>query len=303
MRKMGGLRKDMPGTFWTMTVATFAIAGIFPLAGFFSKDEILFRAYTSPHGSKVLWALGVFTAFLTAFYMFRQWFLTFFGQFRGEVKTAHSHHDEKHGQEAHTHHGNAHESPKIMLLPLVVLALLSIVGGWVGWPQVLGGSNHFEHFLAPVFEEYAPAPHDVSPAEPAEPSEPPEIALTVAATGAALLGIGLAWFLYYKRTDLPEKLEARFRGTYDTLSNKYYVDELYGAAIVRPIIGLSRDVLWRVIDAGIIDGTVNSSAHAMRDVGGGMRRMQSGNIRSYAGWVALGAACIVAYMVWLGVAR
>ena len=301
MRKMGGLRKDMPGTFWTMTVATFAIAGIFPLAGFFSKDEILFRSYTSQHGSIWFWAVGVFTAFLTAFYMFRLWFLTFFGEFRGEVKAAHSHHDEKHGQEAHAHHGNAHESPKVMLLPLVVLAVLSVVGGWIGWPQVLGGSNHFEHYLSPVFESYAPMTHEAASSEPAEPQGPSEVTLTIAATGAALLGIGLAWFLYYKRTDLTPKLRARFAGAYATLENKYYVDEIYGAAIVRPLIGLSRAVLWRFVDAGIIDDSINHTAHAVREVGGGVREMQSGNIRSYAGWVAVGAACVLAYMVWLGV--
>jgi NADH-quinone oxidoreductase subunit L len=304
MRKMGGLRRDLPWTFWTMTVATLAIAGIFPLAGFFSKDEILFRAYTGANGSVWFWALGVFTAFLTAFYMFRLWFLTFFGEFRGEVKTAHSHHDEKGGQEAHAHHDNAHESPKVMLIPLVVLAILSFIGGWIGWPQVLGGSNRFEHYLAPVFESYAPVAHEIhiiTPSEPAEPQGVSEMTLTVAATSAALLGIGLAWFLYYRRRDLPEKLRQRFNAAYVTLENKYYVDELYAATIVRPIIGFSRAVLWRFVDVTVIDGSVNNGAHAVREVGGGLREMQSGNIRSYAGWVALGAACVVAYMVWLGV--
>jgi len=188
-----------------------------------------------------------------------------------------------------------------MLAPLVALAVLSIVGGWIGWPQVLGGSNHFEHFLAPVFESNSPTAHEVAASEPAEPQGPSEMALTVTATGAALLGIGLAWFLYSRRRDLPEKLRQRFNAAYVTLDNKYYVDELYGAAIIRPIIGFSRAVLWRFMDAGIIDGSINNSAHAVRDVGGGIREMQSGNIRSYAGWVALGAAFVVAYMVWLGV--
>ncbi|HEU5453814.1 MAG TPA: NADH-quinone oxidoreductase subunit L, partial [Terriglobales bacterium] len=117
----------------------------------------------------------------------------------------------------------------------------------------------------------------------------------------ALLGIGLAWLLYYKRTDLPGKLRASFAGTYSTLENKYYVDEAYAATIVGPIIGFSRAVLWKLVDATLIDGTVNETAHAATDVSNGFRQMQSGNIRSYAGWVALGGAAIMVYMVWLGV--
>ncbi|MGH9524063.1 MAG: NADH-quinone oxidoreductase subunit L [Terriglobales bacterium] len=301
MRKMGGLRHEMPWTFWTMTMATLAIAGAPGFSGFFSKDEILYRAFTGEHGGWGFWAVGVFTAGLTAFYMFRLWFLTFFGDFRGEVKTAHSHHDEKAGQEAHAH-ANAHESPKVMLIPLVVLAILSVVGGWVGIPDVfIKGGNHFESFLAPVFELYAPAAHELAAAMPGEGHGPSEIALTLTATGAGLLGFLAAWFLYSKRRDLVPKLRETFHGAYVTLENKYYVDELYAAVIVNPLIGLSRAVLWRFIDARLIDGSINSSARGVRGVGSATRYMQSGNIRSYAGWVALGAGCIVAYMVWLGV--
>jgi NADH-quinone oxidoreductase subunit L len=123
----------------------------------------------------------------------------------------------------------------------------------------------------------------------------------VTATGAALLGIALAWLMYYKRRDLPEKLRARFAGVYDALEHKYYVDEIYAWIFVKPLVEGSRNVLWRVIDAGAIDGTVNETAEAARDVSNVFRRMQSGNIRSYAAWVALGGAAVVAYMVWLGV--
>ena len=297
MRKMGGLRHHIPGTFWTMTVATFAIAGIFPLSGFFSKDEILYRAWASPFGWWGFWAVGVFSAFLTAFYMFRLWFLTFFGEHRGEP--APQHHQGPAGHEHDTHKGHIHESPRVMLIPLIVLAVLSFAGGWIGWPQALGGSNHFEHFLAPVFEEHAAA-HEAA-ASPAEGHAPSEIALTATATSAALLGIALAWLMYYKRRELPEKLRQRFQGVYAALEHKYYVDEIYGWLFVRPLIEGSRAVLWRVIDAGAIDGTINESAEAARDVSNSVRRMQSGNIRSYAGWVALGGAVVVAYMVWLGV--
>jgi NADH-quinone oxidoreductase subunit L len=125
--------------------------------------------------------------------------------------------------------------------------------------------------------------------------------LTAAATSAALLGIALAWLMYYKRRDLPEKLRQRFQGVYSALEHKYYVDEIYGWLFVQPLIEGSRAVLWRVIDAGAIDGTINEAAESARDVSNSVRRMQSGNIRSYAGWVALGGAVVVAYMVWLGV--
>src|ERR1043165_6063412 len=154
MRKMGGLRKQIPWTFWTMTAATLAIAGAPGFSGFFSKDEILWRAFSSEHGSWGFWAVGLFTAFLTAFYMFRLWFLTFFGEFRGA-----SAHDEHAGREQHSHgdeHPHApHESPPVMLAPLVVLAVLSVVGGWIGIPAVMHGGNHFEKWLAPVVENYS----------------------------------------------------------------------------------------------------------------------------------------------------
>ncbi len=297
MRRMGGLRPHMPWTFWTMTIATFAIAGIFPLSGFFSKDEILWRSFSSHFGSWGFWAVGVFTAFLTAFYMFRLWFLTFFGEFRGTAVHPHEHA----GRERHAHEGFAHESPKVMLIPLVILAVLSFAGGWIGWPQVLGGSNRIEHFLAPVFEGPAATAHEAAAASPAEPTGPSEITLTVTATGAALLGIALAWLMYYRRRDLPAKLRERFHGAYTALENKYYVDEFYAAAIVLPIVNFSRAVLWRFVDVGLIDGAINDSADGMREVSRGFGHMQSGNIRSYAGWVALGAAAVIAYMVWLGV--
>src|ERR1700675_1646143 len=156
MRQMGGLRTKIPWTFWTMTIATFAIAGIPPFAGFFSKDEILWRAYQA---SWVYWFIGLFTAFLTSFYMFRLWFMTFFGEYRG---TAEAHEDSAHdlanddmragGPAPHGHgHGGIHESPWVMVIPLVVLAFLSFTGGWIGVPASLGGNNHFDIFLGPVF--------------------------------------------------------------------------------------------------------------------------------------------------------
>jgi NADH-quinone oxidoreductase subunit L len=320
MRKMGGLRKQIPWTFWTMTAATLAIAGAPGFSGFFSKDEILWRAFSSHYGSWGYWAVGLFTAFLTAFYMFRLWFLTFFGEYRGA-----SAHDEHAGREQHTHsdehahHGHAHESPPVMLAPLVVLALLSVVGGWIGIPAVMGGGNHFEKFLAPVMESGAPhtefaestapkgetrgepAARQPEPASnPAEPHGPSELMLSLAATFAALLGFLGAWWIYFKQVGLADRLQARFRALYDVLEHKYWVDEIYNAAIVRPLIAMSTVLFWRGVDTDTIDATLNNSARGAQGVSDVFRRMQSGNIRSYAGWVAAGAAAVVIYMAWSG---
>jgi NADH-quinone oxidoreductase subunit L len=318
MRKMGGLRKEMPWTFWTMTAGTFAIAGFPFLSGFFSKDLILFKVFSSPFGSKVLWAVLLLTAFMTSFYMFRQWFLTFFGEFRGTPAAAgHGAHHEHKGQEKHQHHGFAHESPMIMVIPLVLLAILSIVGGIPG----AGENSRFGHFLAPVFTQYseglpaaavsggeATGEHtttaETTAAPPAhEAGAELEYELMACAIGTFLLGFGLAWYLYYKRPDLPPKMASSVQGLYNTLSNKYYVDEFYGATIIRPIVDGSTNILWRAIDAGLIDGTVNETAHATGEVSNEFRKMQSGNIRSYAGWVAIGAAAVIAFMVWKGGAQ
>jgi NADH-quinone oxidoreductase subunit L len=246
---------------------------------------------------------------MTSFYMFRQWFLTFFGEFRGTPAAVHGGHHEHKGQEEHHHAGHAHESPMIMILPLVVLAILSVVGGWIGTP----GNNRFGNFLAPVFSQYSeglPAAA-VSGEVTGEHAAPVaheegadlELPLTLAASGAGVLGFFLAWFLYHRRPDLPPKMAASLPGIYKTLSNKYYVDEFYGAAIIRPIVDASTNILWKTIDAGLIDGTVNETASAASDVSNEFRKMQSGNIRSYAGWVAVGAAAVIAFMVWTAGAR
>ena len=155
MRKMGGLRKKIPWTFWRMTAATLAISGIPGFAGFFSKDEILWRSYQA---SWAYWLVGVITAFLTSFYMFRLWFMTFFGEYRGEAEAEHGHGSHS-ANDAHGGHGHGgiHESPRVMVIPLVILAVLSVVGGYVGVPGSLGGNNRFDKFLGPVFHGSAPA--------------------------------------------------------------------------------------------------------------------------------------------------
>jgi NADH-quinone oxidoreductase subunit L len=310
MRKMGGLRTKIPWTFWTMTAGTLAIAGIPGLAGFFSKDEILWRAYEA---SWVYWLVGLVTAFVTSFYMFRLWFMTFFGEYRGEAESSHgglSAHD-AHG--AHGH-GGIHESPRVMVIPLVILAILSVVGGYVGVPGSLGGSNHFDKFLGPVFHAGAPAGVQNAVGEKSaseqetEGPEPKtgastELLFTGISVLAALLGFTLAWQLYYRNPQLPAKIAASMQGAYQALAHKYYVDEFYGAFLVKPLIEGSTRILWQGVDRKIIDAAVNDAGDGARHLSDEARHMQSGNIRSYAGWIAAGSAVVIAFMVWMAVSR
>jgi len=314
MRQMGGLRTKIPWTFWTMTMATFAIAGIPPLAGFFSKDEILWKAYSSPFGSRVYWLIGVATAFITSFYMFRLWFLTFFGEYRGTAESGHGHgHDSRTGAPStsaqgrsapHGHgHGGIHESPKVMLIPLVILAVLSVCGGWVGI------NNRFENFLAPVFHPAGvtmvnsanePAESQSAMPEPQPTEVGNETLLMAVSVFVGLAGLFLAWILYYRRPQLPQQIAQALGGFYQAVLNKYWVDELYAAVFVKPLVDGSTKILWRGIDQGVIDATLDNSADGARGVSDAMRHMQSGNLRSYAGWVAAGAAVVIGYMIWMG---
>jgi NADH-quinone oxidoreductase subunit L len=304
MRRMGGLRHYIPWTFWTMTAATFAIAGFPPFAGFFSKDQILWKAFSGEHGSWVFWAIGVFTAFLTSFYMFRLWFLTFFGEYRGETGTGH---DDQHlhaisdsragGPAPHGHVG-IHESPTIMLIPLVILALLSICGGWAG-------GERFDKFLSPVLHagvsanslEEVGAATAVSEQKEHDASEGLLESISVL---AAASGLFLAWLLYQKRPQLPQEIAHSLGGFYEAVVHKYYVDEIYAAVFVKPLIDGSTRILWHGIDQDVIDATLDNSAEGAREVSDAVRHMQSGNLRSYAGWIAAGAAVVIAYMVWMG---
>jgi NADH-quinone oxidoreductase subunit L len=287
MRKMGGLRTKIPWTFWSMTAATFAIAGFPPFAGFYSKDAILFRAFTSPYGSWVYWAIGVFTAFLTSFYMFRLWFLTFFGEYRGEEHGGHGDHARTGMSAPHVH---IHESPKIMLGPLVILAVLSVCGGWIG-------STRFDNFLVPALYSNSPAN---APTLGHGEEAVSEGLLTSISIVAAFAGLGLAWLLYQRRPQLPQEIAQAMGGFYQAVLHKYYVDELYAVLFVRPVIDGSTKLLWHGIDRDVIDATLDNSADGAREVSDAARHMQSGNIRSYAGWVAAGAAGVIAYMVWIG---
>ena len=249
MRHMGGLRTKIPWTFWTMLCAALAIAGFPFLSGFFSKDEILLAAHA--HAPWIYW-LGVITAGMTAFYVFRAMFLTFFGEARG--------------------HHHPHESPAVMLGPLVVLAVLSLAGGWL-----------------------FPVPKYLQPLLPL--AEKPESSiLMIISVAAGLLGIFLAWLMYVAKPGLADSLGG---GLYKLVYNKYFVDELYDAAVVQPVVGGSRVLLWKGMDAGVIDGLVNGTGAFARGIGGVLRLLQSGNARSYATWVLFGS---VAVLVTLGIA-
>jgi NADH-quinone oxidoreductase subunit L len=272
MRHMGGLSSKIKYTYWTMLIATLAISGIPPLAGFFSKDSILLNAFKSENGGHALYAIGLFTALLTSFYMFRLIFLTFHGKPR---------YDE--------HHVHVHESPWNMLGPLVVLAVLSVIGGWIAAPALWGGQDYFSNFLAPIFGSSEKA-EVLSEAA----ARNLEWTLAVVAVIAALIGLAVAWWMYLRRPEQPEKLAKSARPVYSLLLQKYWVDELYNAVVVAPLMWISRQILWRGVDVGLIDGTVNGLAHTTSGVGDTVRHAQSGNTRSYAVWVVIGAIVVIA---------
>ncbi len=274
MRRMGGLGKKIKYTYWTMLIATLAIAGIPPLAGFFSKDAILLNAFQNSGGNHQLYVFGLLTALLTSFYMFRLIFLTFHGKPR---------YDE--------HHVHVHESPWSMLGPLVMLAVLSVIGGWVAAPALWGGPDYFADFLGPVFGS-AEGARAVS--EGAVGAHQLELILAVVAVASALIGLGVAFWLYIRQPGKPEALAKSIRGVYTTLLNKYYVDEFYAATVVKPLMWVSTNVLWKFVDVAGIDGTVNGIASSATSLGDTVRHTQSGNTRSYAVWVVIGALVVIA---------
>lgn len=187
-----------------------------------------------------------------------------------------------------------------MVVPLVVLAFLSLTGGWIGVPAALGGSNHFDKFLGPVFHSTTTAPQQETEGPEAQTSHATELAFTGISVLAGLLGFALAWLLYYRNPQLPQQIAAALGGLYDAVVHKYYVDELYATLFVKPLIAGSALILWHGIDQDVIDASVDNSAQGAREVSDSVRHMQSGNLRSYAGWVAAGAAVVIAYMVWMG---
>jgi NADH-quinone oxidoreductase subunit L len=272
LNNMGGLRKHTPITANTMLIGALAISGIFPLAGFFSKDEILWSAWS--HGHPWVWLFGLMTAGMTAFYMFRLIFLAFYGKERTSENARH----------------HLHESPRSMTVPLLILAVLSIIGGFVGFPAWLG-PNSFERFLEPSCSlslahtvHYEEQTHTV------------ELGFAGISVVVALLGIFLAYRLYVQSPQLADNLAGRFRGLHSLLFHKYYVDEVYDAVIVTPTVDGSRKVLWRGFDVGVVDGVVNGVGESVRAWAGLLKNVQNGLIRSYAAWILMGAVAVLVYI-------
>jgi len=288
MRKMGALRKKIPVTFWTFFIATLAIAGIPGLSGFFSKDEILWQAFSSSHGHFLLWLVAAVAAGMTAFYMFRALFLTFFGESRVDPHVAH----------------HIHESPRIMTIPLIILAVLSVIGGYVGVPHVLGGANHIHEFLAPVVggSEAAKGHAAISliaqawasGGESSGYSAALELLMMVISVIIALIGIGMAYLFYIKNPALPKLMAERWKGLYTLVANKYYVDEIYQVLFVNSIKKLGVG-LWRGFDDLVIDGTVNGIAILIGWISGVMRRVQTGLVQNYAFSMIVGGLILIIY--------
>jgi len=253
LRQMGGLRKYMPVTAWTLLFASLAISGVPGTSGFFSKDAILVAAYER---APWMYWLGVLTAGMTAFYVFRAWFLAFTGKYRG--------------------HAHPHESPLVMTGPLMVLAALSLAGGFINVP----------HWLEPMFPEKAE-----------------NQMLAWLSAGVGLAGIAISYVFYVAKPGLADSFANSVKGLYTLVYNKYFVDEVYDATVVQPLIKGSRTVLWRGVDAGLIDGTVNGIGTRSRGIGGVLRLLQSGSIRTYAAWVVLGSVVVLLAIGFAGGAR
>jgi NADH-quinone oxidoreductase subunit L len=277
IQKMGGLSKYMPITHRTFLIASIAIAGIFPFAGFFSKDEILWNVFS--HGSPVMWALLVVAAFCTAFYMFRLVHLTFNGAERFDA-----------------HHVHPHESPATMTIPLIILAVLSVVGGFLGVPHALGAPMHIgnwiEHWLAPVLE---PA-HKVLAHGESHEIHAIEYVLMAVSLGIAIAGILLARAWYNSASDAPASFANRMKGLYNLLWNKYFIDELYYGLIVNPLHKIADVVFSKGAETYGIDNVVNRSGSVVTALAELFRRAQSGIVQNYALLMVVG---IIAVMAWL----
>ncbi|MBE0597686.1 MAG: NADH-quinone oxidoreductase subunit L [Desulfuromonadales bacterium] len=276
MRNMGGLRKKMPITYITFLVSAIAIAGIPGFSAFFSKDEILWFAFASPQGSPWLWAVGACAAGLTAFYMFRLVHMTFHGAQRTAAKAR----------------DHIHESPLVITIPLMVLGLLAVVGGYVGIPHVIGNAlghipNYLDNFLHPVFGATQAQAHGAASTE---------VSLMVVSVALAVIGILLASWMYLWQPELPGKFVANFKGAYRTIHNKWYVDEIYDAMFINPTKRLGT-FLWKGFDVQVIDGIVNGTGKVINAFSKGLRFTQSGFVHNYAMTMVVGMVVIVAFFL------
>jgi NADH-quinone oxidoreductase subunit L len=271
IRRMGGLKKIMPRTYWTFLISSFAIAGFPPLSGFFSKDEILWKAFAD--GSWVLWLLGAGAALMTAFYMFRMVTLTF----EGTPRWGHDKHP--------------HESPATMTVPLIVLAALAVVGGFVGVPAVLGGGNAIHQWLHPVF-----AQAEATMRLPEHHNHALEYALMGISVLIGITGFWLGRSMFLKDANADAKL-MKAGGLYKLLANKYFVDEVYDATVVRPMVKTSESFLFRVFDVRIIDGIVNGLGKLTAAGSSALRVIQTGVVQQYAVLVVLGIAVVLGLII------
>jgi NADH-quinone oxidoreductase subunit L len=274
IRKMGGLRRHMPTTYWTFLVGGLAIAGIFPLAGFFSKDAILLGAWL--HGHPLLWIVGVLVAGMTAFYIFRLIFLTFHGSFRFGGAAA----------------PRPHESPAAMTLPLIALAVLATVGGWVGIP-LIHGADVFGDFLVPVFRATDKLWHGPT----GHAGVGLELVLMLISLAVAVCGIWLAHRMYVGRPELAKEVAKRFPALHTLLVNKYYVDELYEGLFVIPL-KTAATVLWKGVDVLLVDGVVNGVGDAFRRMSGVIRGFQTGYAKTYLLSMVIGIVAITLFYTW-----
>jgi NADH-quinone oxidoreductase subunit L len=306
------LKKYLPITYWTFLVGTLAIAGFPLLSGFFSKDEILWKTYTTdaPSFHLVLYVVALITAFLTATYMFRLLFMTF----HGERRTTADHGDASHmapkaasmTHAAHDHghgHGHAapHDAPPSMAFALIVLAVGSLLAGYVGVPHALGGENRIETFLHPSFTVAGAAHEEAGAAGAAgehHADTQTELMLMGLSVGVGLAGIGLAWFFWYRNPENAAAMQRRFRPVHRLLLNKYYVDELYDAAVVQPVKVVSEEALWRGVDTRVVDGAVNGAGQVVGGMSAVMRLLQSGSVKAYAASTFFGVVAILAYYLW-----
>ncbi|MGB8646246.1 MAG: NADH-quinone oxidoreductase subunit L [Anaerolineae bacterium] len=282
MRRLGGLRRIMPATFVTFFIGSLALAGFPGLSGFFSKDEILTSAFAS--GNYFAWALALLTAGLTAFYIFRGVFMTFFGAPRWQAN-GHGVSETQHGSESHDAHAiHPHESPSVMTLPLMLLAVLSAIGGYVVLPAVLG-ANWFSQFLEPVFgaNEATVAPNT-------------EWLLISLSTLASVLGIFFAYWFYIRDTSIPVFFGQAYHGFYNLLVNKYYIDQIYDTLFARSGRWLA-NIFWQVVDKGIIDGAAEGLGNLFRNIGRGLRGLETGYARRYALAMLIGIVIVIGVLV------
>jgi len=273
MRKMGGLKDKIPVTYWTFLLASISISGIPPFAGFFSKDEILWKAFSAHGSGRIAYVFLAVAAFLTALYSFRVIYMTFHGECRADEETKH----------------HIHESPKVMTIPLSILAVLAVIGGFVGVPELMGGSNRFEGFMSHVFEGGAEAGETAA----MHASLGLEWGMLILSVAIGVSGILAAWYFYRKRPELPGRVVETFSGLHDLFSRKYYVDEIYDGLIVENIKIASAKFFWKIVDVKIIDWTVNAVGSFVKALSRGFRQLQSGMFHHYALMMSFGLFVIV----------